>query len=155
MLQTCLTYVYYDILRNISGPVIFQTINIFWVIGTRIVLNCGDKKFGEVALWMFIFFFLYLFFWGAQEPIWFYLIFLELNCQYYWLMLANSSLVHNLWTFLLKINYVSWLDSTYIWLKSYIFLDNLADRSGISKTRFLGIQILVFTNVLTYWSLSL
>ena len=40
---------YYDILRNISGPVIFKKINIFWVIGARIVPKSGDRKICEGA----------------------------------------------------------------------------------------------------------
>ena len=35
---------YYDILRNISQPVIFKTFNIFWVIGGIIVPKSGDRK---------------------------------------------------------------------------------------------------------------
>ena len=35
---------HYDILRNISGPVIFKKINILWVIGARIVPKSGDRK---------------------------------------------------------------------------------------------------------------
>ena len=38
---------FYDILRNISGPVIFKKINFFGVIVTRIVPKSGDRKICE------------------------------------------------------------------------------------------------------------